>query len=137
MKQPSFLISLSHAFRGLRSAFQSERNLRIHIVCLFAVMAAGMALQVSIGEWVALALVCGLVITSELINTAIETVVDLASPDRDPLAGRAKDVSAAAVLIAAIAAILVGLLIFTPPVLKLCAVNEAFPAAVQSLMENS
>jgi diacylglycerol kinase len=66
-------------------------------------------------EWCALILAAGLVWVAELLNTALETVVDLASPDRHPLAGKAKDIGAAAVLVAAMIAVLLGVLILGPP----------------------
>ena len=81
-------------------------------------VAAGFWFGISRGEWCAVIAAIGLVWTAEGLNTALEAVVDLVSPDQHPLAGRAKDVAAGAVLCAAISALVIGLLIFGP---RLCA----------------
>ena len=105
------------AGRGVRILFQTEANARIHAVATVAVLAAGWAFEISRLEWCAVLAAIGLVLTAEGINTAIEAVVDLASPEQHPLAGRAKDVAAGAVLIAAVVAAVIGLLVFGPRLL--------------------
>jgi diacylglycerol kinase len=112
------LRSFGHAFRGLRVLVQTQRNARIHAVATFLVVAAGALARISPIEWalIALALVC--VWATESLNTSIEFIVDLVSPDLHPLAAKAKDVAAGAVLIAAIGSLIVAVLVFGPHVLE-------------------
>ncbi len=91
-----------------------QRNAQIHIAITALVVVFGMLLQVSVAEWIALVLSITLVLSLEALNTAIEAVVDLASPQYHPLAKQAKDVAASGVLIGAIGAAIVGLIIFMP-----------------------
>lgn len=102
------------AFRGIVAAYRSERNLRIHTAIALVAVALGVWLDVTRGEWCWIALCIALVIMAELFNTAIEMWVDLVSPDDHPLAGKAKDAAAGAVLVAAVFAIIVGGSIFLP-----------------------
>ena len=95
--------------------FRTQRNAWIHAAATVGVMALGLWLSLSRIEWAILALTVGLVWMAEFINTALEAVVDLASPDIHPLAKVGKDVGAAAVLVAAFASVAVGLLILGPP----------------------
>ncbi len=88
--------------------------MRLHVLSAFAVLALGFAFGVSKTEWCLLVGSIGLVVTAEIINTAIETVVNLVSPDFNQLAGRAKDLAAGAVLVAAFTAALIGTIIFLP-----------------------
>ena len=113
------LRSFGHAFRGLRVLLQTQQNARIHALATVLVAAAGALARLSALEWalIALAVVC--VWAAEALNTAIEFLVDLASPGQHPLAAKAKDVAAGAVLIAAIGSLIVGILVFGPHVLKL------------------
>ena len=101
--------SFGYAFAGLAAAWRTQPNLRIHVVLAAAVVAAGLLLRLAPLGWGVIALAIGLVIAAELFNTALEAVVDLASPQDHPLAKRAKDVAAAGVLIAALAAAAAGL----------------------------
>lgn len=110
------MASFAHALRGLR-VFVSQPNARIHVVAALAVVALGWRLQVSRAEWLALVLAMGLVMAAEALNTALELVVDRASPEWHPLARDAKDAAAAAVLMASACAAVVGLLVFVPHVL--------------------
>jgi len=98
---------------------RTQRNAQIHFVATLVVVAAGFIFGVGIGEWIALVLAITLVLALEALNTALEAVVDLASPQLHPLAKRAKDVAAGAVLIGAIGAAVVGCLIFIPRLLAL------------------
>ncbi len=109
--------SFRYAFQGLIHLFKSQPNARIHIVALAAVVAAGFYFQISQLEWIAVVLCVALVLSFEAVNTAIEHLTDLASPGFHPLAGRAKDVAAAAVLLAAMGAVVVGALVFLPKIL--------------------
>ena len=111
----SRLASFRHAFHGWRYALRTQQNVWIHTAAASAVLIVGLWLELPARDWAALALTMAMVFTAEFLNTSIEAVVDLASPDHHPLAKIAKDVGAAAVLVAALAAILVGLLILGPP----------------------
>ncbi len=110
----TLLASFGFAFAGIRYLIGSQRNAKIH--CAFALLAVAFGLGFRIGqaEWLALVLTIVLVLALEGVNTAIEAVVDLASPQHHPLAKVAKDVSAGAVLLGAIASVTVGLIIFLP-----------------------
>ena len=102
------------AFKGLKTAFSSEINLKTHFIFTVFVCLAGWYFKISTTEWLVVALNIGMVISLELVNTAIEYLVDLVSPDIHPVAGKIKDVSAAAVLIAAATAFISGIIIFLP-----------------------
>ena len=106
--------SFGYAFRGIRHVFSTEANMKIHIVISVLVIICGIAFTISLTEWIFCLLCIGLVVGAEMMNTAIENVVDLASPAQNPLAGKAKDIAAGAVLICAIISVIVGLLIFIP-----------------------
>jgi len=107
--------SFGHAFRGWWHVIRTQKNAWLHAITTTLVVALAFWLQVSAQDWAVLVLTIALVWSAEFFNTAIEAVVDLASPAQHPLAKTGKDVGAAAVLIAALAAILVGLLILGPP----------------------
>jgi diacylglycerol kinase len=111
----SRILSFGHAFRGWGHVMQTQQNAWIHalVATLVILMAAWLGLPPR--DWAVLILTIAMVFMAEFINTAIESVVDLASPMHHPLAKVGKDVGAAAVLIAALAAVLVGLLILGPP----------------------
>ena len=113
------LRSFGHAFRGLKVLLQTQHNARIHAAATVLVVAAGLTLRISPAEWAAIVLAAVCVWAAEALNTSIEFLVDLASPELHPLAAKAKDVAAAAVLVAAIGSLLVGILVFTPHVLKM------------------
>lgn len=103
----------------MRILVATQAHARIHLVAAAAVALAAWLLDASALEWCALLLAIGLVWVSEGINTAIELAVDLASPGHHPLAGKAKDVAAGAVLLAAGIAILVGAIVFVPKLARL------------------
>jgi diacylglycerol kinase len=105
--------SFGHAFRGVGSALRSEIHLRFHALATVVVIGLGFYYGISRLEWALVALAVAGVWTAELLNTAIEALTDLASPDFHPLAGKAKDVAAGAVLLAAA---VVGALVFGPHV---------------------
>lgn len=109
--------SFSHAYRGFNVSLSEEQNLRIEFCLGFIAIAMGIYFHLSSIEWIALLLTIGLVIGAELFNTALEKVVDLASPEIHPLAKKAKDAAAAAVFIFSIVAALVGLFLFLPKIL--------------------
>ncbi len=107
--------SFGHAFRGWTYVLRTQRNMWIHVLIAAVVVALSAWLRLSREEWAIIVLTMAVVFTAEFVNTAIEAVVDLASPQKHPLAKVGKDVGAGAVLIAAIAAVLVGLLVLWPP----------------------
>ncbi|HOG05742.1 MAG TPA: diacylglycerol kinase family protein [Paludibacter sp.] len=106
--------SFRNAFRGVATVFRTERNMRIHLTFTVLVIIFGWILRISITEWLLCLLCFGLVFTAEMVNTAIENVVDLVSPQQNKLAGKAKDIAAGAVLVSAIISACVGLIIFIP-----------------------
>ncbi len=109
-----FFHSFKYPVKGLRYAYRNEQNLVVDVGMAILVVIAGFIFKVSVTEWALLALTIGLVISCELINTAIEAVVDLVTEEYHPLAKVAKDTSAAAVFIFAIVAVIVGIIIFGP-----------------------
>lgn len=108
------LKSFTYAFRGMGYALRTQRNMRLHVIATLGVATAGLFFHISATEWMAVTLCCAMVISFELINTSIETIVDWVSPEWHEKAGRMKDLSAAAVLLAALASVLVGGFIFIP-----------------------
>ena len=113
MNVRKFFRSFRFAVEGIRAALR-EQNLKFHFVSAIIVVIAGIATGLSAVEWSIIILIITAVIGAELFNTAIERVVDLASPEIHPLAKQAKDVAAGAVLVFALASVIIGLLIFLP-----------------------
>ncbi len=114
----SLVASFRNALSGLGQLLRSQRNARIHLAITLAVLGVSSWLRLSTGDWALLALAAALVWTAELINSALEAVVDLATKEWQPLARDAKDLSAAAVLVAAVGAAVVGLLVLGPPLVR-------------------
>jgi undecaprenol kinase len=113
--------SFSHAFNGIRETFLSERNFKIQLGCAFLVLSSAALLRISLFNWLILIQVIALVLAAELINTALERLVDLAAGSLyHPLARAAKDAAAGAVLITAIFAVVSGVIIFGPYLWSLC-----------------
>ena len=111
----SRIVAFGHAFRGWGHVLKTQQNAWIHSLIASLVLLLGFWLEISAHDWAILVLTIALVFMAEFINTSIEAVVDLASPTHHPLAKVGKDVGAAAVLVAALAAVLIGLLILGPP----------------------
>lgn len=114
----SRLAAFRHAFEGWWYLLRTQRNAWIHAVITVAVVALGFWLGLPRGDWVAIVIAIALVWLAEFLNTALEAVVDLASPEHHALAKVGKDVGAAAVLIAAGTSVIVGLLVLGPPLLE-------------------
>ena len=112
-------LSFKAAFQGLGYALKTQKNMWIHAFMTVLVVIVGFFLKISLLEWIPIVIVTGLVWMAELINTAIEAIVDLISPEIHPIAKIAKDVSAGFVVIAAIVALIVGCLIFIPRLLEI------------------
>jgi len=99
--------SFGYAIRGIWLVAQSERNFQLHLLAIVVVIPLAVFVDCSALDWAILCLAMGLVLVAESLNTAIETVVDLVSPEYHPLAGRAKDIAAGGVLLAAVTAVAV------------------------------
>jgi diacylglycerol kinase len=110
--------AFKNAFSGLYFVVASQKNSWIHATATLLVIFLALLLQLPIRDWALLVLVIGLVWTTEIFNTTIEVLVDLVSPNYNHLAKIAKDTGAAAVLITAITSVIIGLLIFIPPIFK-------------------
>ena len=108
------LRSFSYAWQGILSCVGKEQNLSFHLIATVIVIIAGFVLGITRTEWTVIILCIGIVIAAELFNTAIEKLVDLVSPERHPIAGQVKDIAAGAVLVCAVAAAIIGLIIFIP-----------------------
>lgn len=111
--------SFGYAFEGILTGIWQERNMRIHCMAVILVTAAGTLFQITAVEWCVCLLLFALVAGLELVNTAVEAVVDLVTEEKKPLAKIAKDTAAGAVLFAAIISAFVGCIIFLPYVFEL------------------
>lgn len=124
MKREKFFIrqrarSFGYAFEGIRSLLRDEHNSRIHVFAMVCVVVCGFGLRISAMEWCVVALCCGSVLMAEAMNSAVEAIADLVSPEYHPLVKKAKDVAAAGVLMMAIATATAGLIIFLPKIFEL------------------
>ncbi len=113
-RKPPLYRSFGYAFEGIFACIRKERNIKIHLTFSVLVVIAGLILSISPIEWCICLTLFGLVLSLELVNTAVEAVTDLVTEERKPLAKLAKDTAAGAVLIAAIMAAIAGLIIFLP-----------------------
>jgi diacylglycerol kinase len=111
--------SLGYALNGLRSVLKHEHNSRIHIVAAIAAISLGFFLKITLSEWLFLIVVIGLVFITELTNSALESLADRIDPEKNELIRKAKDYSAAAVLVSALVAVAAGCLIFIPRIICL------------------
>lgn len=111
----SRIAAFGHAFRGWLYVLKTQQNAWIHSIFATVVIAVGLWIGLPPRDWAIIVLTIAMVFTAEFINTAIEAVVDLASPVHHPLAKVGKDVGAGAVLVAALAGVVIGLLILGPP----------------------
>lgn len=111
--------SFGFAIKGIKTLIQTQENAQIHLLAMVVVTLAGLYFKLSPTEWCFITVAYAIVLATEAVNTAIEFVVDLVSPEYHPLAGKAKDVAAAAVLITAVGAVIIGLIIFIPKILAL------------------
>jgi diacylglycerol kinase (ATP) len=112
--------SFRYAFNGIRLFVGQGQNARIHVVALCGAVAGGCFFRITYGEWIAIVLVSSIVLTAEAINSSIEALSDVVSPERNPKIKTVKDLAAGAVLLAAIAAVVVGCIIFVPRIVTLC-----------------
>lgn len=112
-----FIRGFQYAYQGLVYAFATQINFRVHVLSAAVAIILGYYFELRTSEWIWIGSAILLVLIVELLNTAIEVLVDLVSPDYHPKAGIIKDVSAGAVLLTALFAVMVGLLIFVPKIL--------------------
>ena len=124
MKEEKFSLrkrarSFGYAFNGIATLLRDEHNSRIHVAAMAAVVIFGFILGLTNIEWCIVALCCGGVLMAEAMNSAVEAIADLVSPEYHPLIKKAKDVGAAGVLMMAIAAATAGLIIFLPKIIYL------------------
>lgn len=111
--------SFGYAFDGIWTGIRNERNMKIHCIAAIFVTLAGTLFHITAVQWCICLLLFALVISLELVNTAVEAAVDLVTEEKKPLAKIAKDTAAGAVLFAAIVSVIIGCIIFLPYVLEL------------------
>ena len=108
------IVSFRNAWNGIIHAFKSEVHFRFHVFAAFIAIASALFFNIARIEWMMVLLCIAAVLSSELINTALERICDRITKDRDPLIGNAKDLAAGSVLIISAAALIIGAIIFTP-----------------------
>ena len=111
--------SFRYAIKGIILFFKTQHNAWIHVVATVVSVSLGFYLKLNTTEWCFIVGVISAVIVAEMLNTAIEYLTDLVSPDFHPLAGKVKDVAAGAVFIASVAAVVIGTIIFLPKIMAL------------------
>ena len=108
--------SFGYALTGIKSAFKAEPNMRIHIAIIILVIIMGFIFKITKLEWIICIILFGLVISAELVNTAIENLTDIAMPEINPNAKLVKDIAAGSVLVMAMVSAIIGLIIFVPKI---------------------
>lgn len=111
--------SFGYAFNGLKILFREEHNSRIHLLAAIAAIVTGFYFHIAFIEWVAIVCAIGLVFSLELINSSIEAIADFVSPEKNALIKKAKDLSAAAVIVSALVALVIGFIVFLPKIINL------------------
>jgi diacylglycerol kinase (ATP) len=115
-----FLQSFKYAFKGIFASFAKRQiNIKIHVGIAIVTIVLAIILSINMMEWITIIACIGIVIAAEMMNTAIETLVDIVSPEWNEKAGRVKDIAAGAVLVLAIMALIIGIVIFLPKILAL------------------
>ena len=117
--RPRFIVSFRYAFRGVAWMLHHEPNMRFHLVATVGVLAAAGAFRLPIEQWAALVFAITLVLLGEILNTAIEAILDIVQPGHHDLVAVVKDVSAGAVLVAAAGATIIAAIVFVPRFLDL------------------
>ena len=118
---PSFRRRFLFALQGFRTALRQERNIKVMLAGGAFAVAMGLIQRIDAVSWAVVLVCCGMVIAAELLNTAIETVVDLVSPEFHPLAGQAKDIAAAASWVLSLTAAVVGVIVYANALIRLVA----------------
>jgi len=108
--------SFTYAFRGIARAVKEEPHPKIHLLAIAVVTIAGFYYSISATEWIACIICFGTVLSAEIMNSALEATVDKASPEQHPLAEKAKDMAAGAVLVVAIMSVAIATIIFIPKI---------------------
>jgi len=116
--KPGFWRSLNQAWRGMLYTIKTQKHVQFHVVAGTSVVLFAWWSEVTRFEWLILIFAIGSVISAEVMNSAIETVVDMVQPNYHPLAGMAKDIAAGAVLVTAIQAAVIGIIVFAPVLLR-------------------
>ena len=111
--------SFKYAFSGLIDTYRTEQSVWIFIPVALIVIFMGFIFKINVYEWIAVILILGIILSLELVNTALEATVDLVTKKYEPLAKKAKDTVSSAVLIFAITSVIVGLIIFLPKIIEL------------------
>lgn len=111
--------SFKYSMAGLRYAYKNEQSMTIHVIVTATVVVLGLLFKITLTEWMICLFLIGIIMATELINTALEAVVDMYTQDYHPLAKVAKDTASAAVFVFSIVSFVVGMLIFVPYVIKL------------------
>lgn len=104
--------SFKYAIEGVISSFKTERNMKIHVLAMVIAIGLGIFFEINKIEWCIITIAIAIVLSAELFNTAIETIVDMVCPEKNPKAKLAKDISAGAVLISAMGSLVIGVIIF-------------------------
>lgn len=117
--KPGFWRSLNQAWRGMFHVWRTQGHMKFHFLAGITVLCLAWWWGVTTFEWLILIVAIGCVIGAEVMNTAIEIVVDMVQPNFNPIAGMAKDVAAGAVLVATIQAVVIGMIVFLPHLLRL------------------
>lgn len=123
VKTKKLINSFKYAIEGIISSFKTERNMKLHVLAMTLVILLGFIIRLSKLEWIICIILFAIVIAGELFNTAIETTVDIAMPQRNEKAKLAKDISAGAVLIVAIGSLIIGGIIFIPKIIEILKIN--------------
>lgn len=111
--------SFGYAFEGLKDSYKTEQTIRIYVPVAIFVILLSIFFKLKTYEWIVIIAILGIILVMELINTSIESVVDLVTIEKKPLAKRAKDIMASAVLVTAIMSVIIGLIIFIPKIILL------------------
>lgn len=119
MTRAKFVKSFGYAFEGIAEAFLTGRNFKVQLCFGVLAVALGIAFKIEPVEWAAICICIGVVLGGECVNTAIESIVDLASPDYSELAKRAKDCAAGGVLLCSFASVAVAAFVFLPRIISL------------------
>lgn len=118
MDWKKLLNSFQYAFNGFRLLLKAENNFRFHFLAMLVAVVLGAVLTLTMAEWSVLCIQIALVLSAEALNTALEKLCDFVEPERHPTIGAVKDIAAAAVLLMAMSAVIVGCIIFLPKILQ-------------------
>lgn len=130
----NFIRSFSYAFNGIKLSFLQQRNLKVQTLVAIITVASGIYFDITVIEWCIVLLATGLVIGLEIINTAIENLVDLVTTEWKPLAGNIKDMAAGAVLTASIISLIVGIIVFKKYCVAVALASEHYHDALSQVI---